>query len=122
MSRTGVAALALGTAFLAGASPAFADAAPSAVPRSVATEASVVPSPAEETRDSGVGSDARDAAKAPSAAPGQVGVVPRGAADTGVAEDSEGHGTLIGGGAAAAVFAAAGAGLLVVRRRRATGA
>ncbi|MFF5187253.1 sortase-dependent protein [Streptomyces sp. NPDC000345] len=109
MSRTGLAALALGTALLAGAAPAFADETATPVP-SGTEAAEATPAPAE------------DRGAAPSAVPSQVGVVPRGAADTGVGETAEGHGGLIGGGAAAAVCAAAGAGVLVVRRRRATGA
>ncbi|MCQ9129454.1 MULTISPECIES: Tat pathway signal sequence domain protein [Streptomyces] len=122
MPRTGLAALAVAsTALLAGAAPALADAGtpspvPSTRPSSPATGGDTGPTRAAEP------TKAPDATRAPSDAPGQVGVVPRGAADTGVAEPaSDGHGTLIGGGAAAA-FAAAGTVFYVVRRRRATGA
>jgi hypothetical protein len=61
---------------------------------------------------------------APSEGRGQVGVVPSGAPDTGVATGSNGSGSdgmLIGGGAAGAL-AVGGAAVFLVRRRRATGA
>ncbi len=117
MPRTGLAALAVAsTALLAGAAPALADA---GTPTPVPSVRSA--SPATGASDTGP-TKASEPTRAPSDAPGQVGVVPRGAADTGVAEPaSEGHGTLIGGGAAAAI-AAAGSVFYVVRRRRATGA
>ncbi|MFI5684850.1 sortase-dependent protein [Streptomyces sp. NPDC051636] len=115
MRRTVLNATALAcTAVLAGSVPAFADGA-SPVP-SARQDASGAPSADPSTRGT----------EAPSAVPGkgQVGVVPKGAPDTGVAsgsQDSGGNGMLIGGGAAGA-FAAGGAAFLVVRRRRATGA
>ncbi|WP_445077098.1 sortase-dependent protein [Streptomyces hayashii] len=123
LPRTGLAALAVAsTALLAGAAPALADAGtPTPVPST--RSASPVPGGADTgpTTAPQTGK-AAEPTRAPSAAPGQVGVVPRGAAGTGVAEPaSENHGTLIGGGAAGA-FAAAGAVFYVVRRRRATGA
>ncbi|MFD9393896.1 sortase-dependent protein [Streptomyces sp. NPDC060000] len=119
--RTGFAALVVaGTALLMGAAPALADGGtPTPVPTVV--DRSATPAPAEAGGDpTPVPAPTRDNAD-PSAAPSQVGVVPRGAADTGVGEPSEGHGGLIGG-SAAAVIAAAGTGFYVVRRRRATGA
>ncbi|MEU5631392.1 sortase-dependent protein [Streptomyces rishiriensis] len=126
--RTGLAALAVAsTALLAGAAPALADAGtPTPVPST--RSASQAPGGADTgPTDTGPSraaepTKAPEATSAPATGRNQVGVVPRGAADTGVAEPaSEGHGTLIGGGAAAA-FAAAGTVFYVVRRRRATGA
>jgi hypothetical protein len=104
------------TAVLAGTvQPAFADATP--VPK---TGTKATAAPAER--------GGQDAAKTgPTDDPNaQVAVKPRGAADTGVADDSVSSGSshqnaLVGGGAAALV-AAGGATFLVVRRRRATGA
>ncbi len=104
------------TAVLAGTvQPAFADDNPTPRPSKAATVA-----PAER--------GGKDAAKTgPTDAPNaQVAVKPRGAADTGVADDSASSGSsnqnaLVGGGAAA-LLAAGGATFLVVRRRRATGA
>ncbi|WP_328484485.1 Tat pathway signal sequence domain protein [Streptomyces sp. NBC_00377] len=120
MPRTGLAALMVaGTALLAGAAPALAD---GGTPSPATTaDRSATPAPAEAGSDaSTVPAPTRDRTD-PSAVPSQVGVVPRGAADTGVAEPSEGHGALIGG-SAAAVFAVAGTGFYVVRRRRTTAA
>ncbi|MER6410284.1 Tat pathway signal sequence domain protein [Streptomyces humidus] len=117
MPRTGLAALAVAsTALLIGAAPALADGrTPTPVPSTRGE------SPATDGSDRGA-TKASEGTMAPATDRGQVGVVPRGAADTGVAESpSEGNGTLIGGGAAAA-FAAAGSVFYVVRRRRATGA
>ncbi|MFJ6075616.1 LPXTG cell wall anchor domain-containing protein [Streptomyces sp. NPDC093065] len=131
MRRTILSAVALAcTAVLAGTAPAFADdptpvpsapaestPAPGAEPTE-ATEATPVPSvsvPAEEpTR-----------APAPAPADGQVTVVPKGAADTGVAAsaDTSGNDTGLVGAGAGGVLLAGGAVLFVVRRRRAaTGA
>lgn len=117
MPRTGLAALAVATtALLAGAAPALADA---GTPTPVPDTRSASPVPSEAATDR---TPADEASTAPSAVPSQVGVVPRGAADTGVEEPAaESHGTLIGGGSAA-VVAAAGTAFYVVRRRRATGA
>ncbi|MGW2047864.1 sortase-dependent protein [Streptomyces sp. NPDC001858] len=117
MPRTGLTALAVATtALLACAAPALADAGtPTPVPDT--RSASPVPSEAADDR-----TPADEAGTAPSAVPSQVGVVPRGAADTGVEEPSaDSNGTLIGG-SATAVVAAAGTAFYVVRRRRATGA
>ncbi|PWI15149.1 Tat pathway signal sequence domain protein [Streptomyces sp. Act143] len=124
MRRTGISALALAcAAVVAGAVPAFADggtATPSPVPTDArpSTEPTPVPSEARPSAEpSAAPSD--DRTLAPS---DQVSVVPRGAADTGVAESSSGSGgTLIGGGAAAAVAVGGGA-FVLVRRRRANGA
>lgn len=132
MRRTVLSALVLtATAVLAGAAPAFADGGtPSPVP---ATRASDAASPVPTTRPSTepatgptVAPSARDASPVPTrdAKGGQVSVVPRGAAETGVTAESSGSGDtagLIGGGAAAALVAGGGA-FFVVRRRRATGA
>ncbi|MEU3507575.1 LPXTG cell wall anchor domain-containing protein [Streptomyces longwoodensis] len=132
MRRTVLSGLALaGTALLAGAVPAFADASPTQVPRTPA--ATAVPSTAPSAAP-GTGATPspvpRDRSAEPTVAPstvpgrGQVRVVPSGAPDTGVTAASTGDsgntGVLVGGGAA--VLAGAGTAFLVVRRRRATGA
>ncbi|MGW7255826.1 sortase-dependent protein [Streptomyces sp. NPDC054834] len=126
MRRTVLSAAAFAcAAVLASTVPAFADGTASPVPstRPAATEA---PSPVPSERR-GAG---QEASTRPSAAPskvrdrGQVAVVPRGAANTGVASGSDSSGsdgTLIGGGVAGAV-ALGGAAFLVIRRRRVTGA
>ncbi|MFJ9739794.1 sortase-dependent protein [Streptomyces sp. NPDC101166] len=111
--RTGLGALAVaGAALLATAVPASADGTgPTTVPTAPVADASAVPTPAPEpTTDS--------------SHRGQVGVVPRGAADTGevaTSQDSTGEAGVIGAGVAA-VFLAGGAGMYFVRRQRTTGA
>ncbi|MET8942922.1 sortase-dependent protein [Streptomyces sp. NPDC004542] len=126
MRRTVLSAAAFAcAAVLASTVPAFADGAPRSVP-SPRTGATTAPSPVPSERRG----DPRDQNARPSTVPskvrdrGQVAVVPRGAADTGVASGSDsfgGDGTLIGGGVAGAA-ALGGAAFLVVRRRRVTGA
>ncbi|MEU9312659.1 sortase-dependent protein [Streptomyces sp. NPDC048256] len=119
--RTGLAALVVaGTALWMGAAPALADGG-TPTPGATTADRSATPAPTEAGDDASPVPAPADATTAPSAVPSQVGVVPRGGADTGVEEPSEGRGGLIGG-SAAAVFAAAGTGFYVVRRRRATGA
>ncbi|MGW0922854.1 sortase-dependent protein [Streptomyces sp. NPDC002755] len=121
MPRTGLAALVVaGTALLVGAAPALADSG-TPTPGPTTADRSATPAPAEAGGDATPVPAPTEPATGPSAVPSQVGVVPRGGADTGVGETSEGHGGLIGG-SAATVLAAAGTGFYVVRRRRATGA
>ncbi|MBN0043170.1 Tat pathway signal sequence domain protein [Streptomyces actuosus] len=127
MRRTVLGTLALACAAVI-ASPATAladDATPSPVPTAVPSAVPSSPAPAEPTRDAGhAGPAPSPVASVPGERPrGQVSVVPRGAADTGVPEataQSGYAGDLIGGGAAALVVG--GATVFVVRRRRATGA
>ncbi|MFF4489011.1 sortase-dependent protein [Streptomyces sp. NPDC001544] len=126
MRRTVLSAAALAcVAVLAGTVPAFADGTPSPAPSARPT-LGASPSPTTGGR----GSATREPSLRPSPVPtkvrdgGQVAVVPRGAANTGVASgsDSSGNdGALIGGGVAGAA-ALGGAAFLVIRRRRVTGA
>ncbi|MGW2637896.1 sortase-dependent protein [Streptomyces sp. NPDC001348] len=139
MRRTVISAAALAcVAVLASTVPAFADSGHSS-PGATATvvpsaRASTVPTPRASSTTASPGRPAESAeptlapSPVPSVAPGkrrgQVGTVPLGAPDTGVAPESHGSGSdgmLIGGGAAGA-FALGGAAFVVVRRRRATGA
>ncbi|MFE2188626.1 sortase-dependent protein [Streptomyces sp. NPDC059455] len=124
MRRTVLSAMTLAcTAVLATTVPAFADDATPAPRRTPAASVSPVPSKAPASTPSA-------AAQAPREEPakkrdrGQVAVVPKGAPNTGVTDESSAssgnEGALIGGGAA--VLVAGGAAVLVVRRRRATGA
>ncbi|MER5374513.1 LPXTG cell wall anchor domain-containing protein [Streptomyces sp. NPDC002553] len=111
--RTGLGALAVaGAALLATAVPASADGpGPTTAPTAPAVDASARPTPVAEPATDSAGR-------------GQVGVVPRGAADTGAvptSEDSTGEAGVIGAGVAA-VFLAGGAGVYFVRRQRTTGA
>lgn len=120
MRRTILSAVALAcTVVFAGTAPAFADD-PTLVPSTPAAEAA--PSTGADQREEP--SDSVTPREEPTKAPaeGQVSVVPRGAADTGVAEPAS-SGTdegLIGAGAGA-VLLAGGAFLVVRRRRAATG-
>ncbi|SES16639.1 Concanavalin A-like lectin/glucanases superfamily protein [Streptomyces sp. yr375] len=123
ISRTGLAALAVaGAALMAGATPALADGTPTSMP-SVAPTADpgtdVTPS---ATSPAPAPTPATDADTGPTVAPSQVAAVPRGGADTGVAEPSDNNNGAVLGGGAVAAFAAAGTVFYVVRRRRATGA
>lgn len=126
MRRTVFSAAALAcVAVLASTVPAFADATPSPVP-STRPGATKAPSPVPSERSGGTQAPATRPSAVPSKVRdgGQVAVVPRGAADTGVASGSDSSGsdgTLIGGGVAGAV-AVGGAAFLVIRRRRVTGA
>ncbi|ADI07106.1 hypothetical protein SBI_03985 [Streptomyces bingchenggensis BCW-1] len=128
MRRTVLSAVALAcTAVLASTVPAFAD---EATPVPSKTPATSVPSPREEptkTPETAAPATAvptpRDESRQKPADP-QVRAVPKGAPNTGVAEESSDSGVgagLIGGGAAG-VLVAGGAAVFVVRRRRATGA
>ncbi|MFE9624858.1 sortase-dependent protein [Streptomyces sp. NPDC006527] len=141
MPRTGLATLAVaGAAVMLGAVPASADGT-DATPAPAATAApardAASAAPARDAASAAPTRDAASAAPAPAATtaptpvpepaedatpvPGQVSVVPRGAADTGaVADPATTPSGLVAGSAAAAVFAAGGAGVYVVRRRWAT--
>ncbi|MEU0675139.1 sortase-dependent protein [Streptomyces sp. NPDC006172] len=113
--RTGLGALAVaGAALLAAAVPASADG-------PGPTTAPAAPAPAVDAGDrpTPVAEPTTDSSRR-----GQVGVVPRGAADTGevaTSQNSTGEAGVIGGGVAA-VFLAGGAGVYFVRRQRTTGA
>ncbi|MBL1112298.1 Tat pathway signal sequence domain protein [Streptomyces sp. 110] len=125
MRRTVLSAMTLAcTAVLATTVPAFADDATTPAPRRTpAASVSPVPSKAP-ARTPGAAAQAPREEPAKKRDRGQVAVVPKGAPNTGVTEESSAssgnEGALIGGGAA--VLAAGGAAVLVVRRRRATGA
>ncbi|AEM82966.1 hypothetical protein [Streptomyces violaceusniger] len=136
MRRTVLSAMTLAcTAVLVSTAPAFADEkspAPRAPSSAAAPAQSAEPTrgPAASPVPSRQPSRPGAATPAPKEKPtktrdrGQVGVVPRGAPNTGVTAKSSGsdaQGQLIGGGAAAALVAG-GAAVFVVRRRRATGA
>jgi hypothetical protein len=112
---------------LASTVPAFAD---EATPVPSKTPATSVPTPREEPTKTPETRAPRTATPVPrdesaqKPAEPQVREVPRGAPNTGVAEESSDSGVgagLIGGGAAG-VLVAGGAAVFVVRRRRATGA
>lgn len=125
MRRTILTAVALAcTAVLAGTAPAFADGGRTPAPAAPAESApSRDTGRTEATPEPSVSVPAERPTRAP--ADGQVSVVPRGAADTGVVTPSDATGTEEGViGAGAGVLLAGGAVLLVVRRRRtaATGA
>jgi hypothetical protein len=126
MRRTVLSAAALAcVAVLAGTVPAFADGTPSPVP-STRPGATRAPSPVPSERSGGTQAPSTRPSAVPSKVPGrgQVAVVPRGAANTGVASGSDSSGSdgaLIGGGVAGAA-ALGGAAFLVIRRRRVTGA
>lgn len=129
MRRTVLSAVALAaTAVLASTVPAFAD---EATPVPSKTPATTVPSPREEPSQAPATPAPATAVPTPRdekahkrPSEPQVREVPRGAPNTGVAEESSDSGVgagLIGGGAAG-VLVAGGAAVFVVRRRRATGA
>ncbi|GAA2580761.1 MULTISPECIES: Tat pathway signal sequence domain protein [Streptomyces] len=123
MRRTILSAVALAcTAVLAGTAPAFADD-PTPVPAAPAESA---PSAGTEPREASpvpsVSVPAQEPTQAPAPAPaeGQVSVVPRGAADTGVAPtDTQGTDQGLIGAGAGGVLLAGGVVLFVVHRRRA---
>ncbi|MEU0807923.1 sortase-dependent protein [Streptomyces sp. NPDC005970] len=131
MRRTVLSAVALAcTAVLASTGPAFADEATPAPKPTVSAEPTKTPAPADQAPSvepskspaTAVPTPRDETAQKP--AEPQVRAVPKGAPNTGVAEESSGsgaEGALIGGGAAA-LLAAGGAAVFVVRRRRATGA
>ncbi|MDW6060090.1 sortase-dependent protein [Streptomyces sp. FXJ1.4098] len=127
MRRTVLSAVALAcTAVLASTVPAFADEA-TPVPSKTRPPASRPPRGADQGPGNPRARHRRpDSPRriAPEAGRPQVRAVPKGAPNTGVAEESSDSGVgagLIGGGAAG-VLVAGGAAVFVVRRRRATGA
>ncbi|MET7675464.1 sortase-dependent protein [Streptomyces seoulensis] len=130
MRRTVLSAAAVAcVAVLASAVPAFAGGADSSPTPRPATEApSARPSAPGSAEPSAVPSrvPGRAATPVPSVAPGegrrQVGVVPSGAPDTGVATDSGNSDGMLIGGSSAGALAVGGAAVFLVRRRRATGA
>ncbi|QNP71917.1 LPXTG cell wall anchor domain-containing protein [Streptomyces roseirectus] len=113
----------VGVAGLTGAGTAFAET-PTPVPSVAPTEAPA-PAPGDLASDAPTKMPSEASAvpsPVPSEGPGQVSVVPSGAADTGVGEGSGSGSSSVGyvGAGAGAVLLAGGA-FVVVRRRRATG-